>query len=348
MKKRRFLAALLATTMVLSSTVFATDATSNSSTGTNANDDHNGTTFNQGLNSYKDGYFELALPGELAFTIDPARQNSDLQVVGGDYNIINLGDADTEISVYPSIAYTSAEMKALNYQIVTGSPQLTTGKAYDAAAKEYKPVSSSAYRDIASKRGLFLTMLAADKPAAGMTTSAAVDINKDGVFEFDYSTNTASNMLGVKKYATRAAYSWEDPEGTYYIRDPKQPVGTVSQTALVIPKIYDTMIGEDEDKLQAEMADLVSGGAYMTFFLPKRQTSQELKDDDENVLGYANSITSFTLAGAVNADSVYPAESIAFRAVYVINSATPEKQVVYGTNTDKGGKLRLVSHSALQ
>lgn len=346
MKKRRFLAALLATTMVLSSTVFATDATSNSSTGTNANDDHNGTTFNQGLNSYKDGYFELALPGELAFTIDPARQNSDLQVVGGDYNIINLGDADTEISVYPSIAYTSEEMKALDYKVVTSSPLLTTGKAYSNG--QYVSVSSSAYKDITTKKGLFLTMLAADKPSGGMSTSAAVDINKDGVFEFDYSTNTASNMLGVRKYATRAAYSWEDPEGTYYIRDPKQPVGTVSQTALVIPKIYDTMIGEDEDKLQAEMADLVSGGAYMTFFLPKRQTSQELKDDDQNVLGYANSITSFTLAGAVNADSVYPAESIAFRAVYVINSATPEKQVGYGTNTDKGGKLRLVSHSALQ
>jgi hypothetical protein len=303
------------------------------------------------VNTYSDGYFEIALPGELAFSIDPARQDSSLQVAGDDYNISNLGRADVEVVVYPSIA---AAEGYTGYSVQTGSAQLVTGKAYNGTA--YADVSGAAYKDFVTKKGLFLTVIPADKTAittaAGLTSNA----NADTVLEFDYSTKTGSNIVGRAKLATRAAYEGEptytgDPAdpGVTFMKEPKAPSAS-SPSALVLDKLGKRFDEEVDSDGNVQYSKFVTGQS-LTFYLPKKGSQSAIRNVNEELIGYPDSITSFTLAGAVDADSVYDAGSVVFQAVYVVNSATPQKIAEYGSgeaNLHKNGKLHLVSYSALQ
>lgn len=341
MKKRRFLAALLVTTMALSTMV---SASSNSPTDVNADDNLNGNNFSQGYNSYEDGYFYLVLPGDLAFTIDPARQKSTLQVTGGDYNIKNLGRAATEVEVFPSVAAGGDQTwNQWGYSLVTGgNPSLVTGSVWN-KANGYTAVSASAYADnlITTKKGLYLTVIPADGGITATGDALTHDINGDGTFEFDYTAQ--ANQVGVSKLATRQAFDVEKDLGTVegengdfvYLREPFKGASTVSGRSVVVQKVMSaaalTEAGETGD---FNYKDFVTGES-LKFFLPSAASGSAIKTDELGLIGYTNAITSFTVAGAVNPDSVYEPGSIIFQTVYKITSATPDKQNKYKAVTGK-------------
>lgn len=352
MKKRRFLAALLVTTMALSTVA---SATSNSPTGQNADDSTDyskkmANTYSQGVNSYDDGYFYLELPGDLAFTIDPARQNGSLQVRGADYNIKNLGLAPTEITVYPSIAPGAEDTwAATNYKVLPSAPGLVTGHVWSNG--QYITTGAAAYDDISTKKGLFLTVIPADMGTTYngtsvdlITTAQAVtfDINKDDTFEFNYSAK--QNELGIARLVTRQALSGEIPvEDTNYVylREPYKGATGVSGTSVIISKGIDKRVADIDINSETDPTynySTVMTGDSLKFFLPSVKDGKKItsQNDPDAVIGYTNSIASFTIAGAVNADSVYDAGSILFQAVYDIKSATEAKQNGYKFVTGKG------------
>lgn len=161
MKIKRMLATTMAATMMLSVTAQAAEAIE-------WNND-NGQSVVVGESTVVQPVLEVALPGDLAFTLDPLYIEGDKQVVGGDYNVINYGNVEVKVTVNPSVITNEV------LSIVGTTPALATGN--DKKYKDLTPAQSG-------KKAVYLTAIPADKP----TTIA--DANEDGVYEFAYTAAT--------------------------------------------------------------------------------------------------------------------------------------------------------------
>lgn len=159
MKIKRMLATTMAATMMLSVTAQAAEAIE-------WNND-NGESVVVGESTVVQPVLEVALPGDLAFTLDPLYIEGDKQVVGGDYNVINYGNVDVKVTVNPSVI----ENEVLS--VVDSTPALTTD------TKKYADLAS-----VSDKKAVYLTAIPADK------ATDILDANEDGVYEFAYTANT--------------------------------------------------------------------------------------------------------------------------------------------------------------
>lgn len=161
MKIKRMLATTMAATMMLSVTAQAAEAIE-------WNND-NGESVVVGESTVVQPVLEVALPGDLAFTLDPLYIEGDKQVVGGDYNVINYGNVEVKVTVNPSVITNEV------LSIVGTTPALATDN--DKKYKDLTPAESG-------KKAVYLTAIPADK------ATDIVDANEDGVYEFAYTANT--------------------------------------------------------------------------------------------------------------------------------------------------------------
>ena len=162
MKIKRMLATTMAAAMMLSTTMQAS-----ASEAIEWNND-NGESVVTGEGIVVQPILEVALPGDLAFTLDPLYIENKQQVGGGDYNVINYGNVDVKVTVNPSVVKNDGVVS-----VVSTAPALTTDKL---RYKDLTPVSG--------KKAVYLTAIPADK------ASTIVDANEDDVYEFAYTTGT--------------------------------------------------------------------------------------------------------------------------------------------------------------
>lgn len=158
MKIKRMLATTMAAAMMLSTTMQA------SATESIEWNNDNGESVVTGEGIVVQPILEVALPGDLTFTLDPLYIENDKQVGGGDYNVINYGNVDVKVTVNPSVVKNDGVVS-----VVSTAPGLTTDKL---RYKDLTPVSG--------KKAVYLTAIPADK------ASTIVDANEDDVYEFAY------------------------------------------------------------------------------------------------------------------------------------------------------------------
>ena len=179
MKFKKVLAATLITTMALSTTVFGASATPE------WNND-NGEQTVIGDAQVVQPVLEVALPGDLAFTLDPLKIENDAQVVGGDYNIVNYSTVDVKVTVYPSIVKNDA------LSVVAAPKGLNDDKT---SYKDLDPVDS--------KKAIHLYVTPAD------TTTTLTDTNEDGIYEFAYTSDaTEVGRAAFVAGGTQEAPTW--------------------------------------------------------------------------------------------------------------------------------------------
>jgi len=169
---KKLIATTLAGVLVLSSSMvaFATEPKDWNTDG--------GESTVEGYNTVTQPVIEVALPGELAFELDPFEINSDNQVFGYDYNVVNYSNIDVKIGITPKVAAAEGIT-----DIADGTrPAVNTGK------DGYKVEMAA---DTGGKRAVKFAVIVADKAA-----SALADTNEDGIYEFEY--KGTDTILGRK------------------------------------------------------------------------------------------------------------------------------------------------------
>lgn len=187
MKFRKVLAATLVATMALSTAVFAAEDT------TPAWNNDNGEEVIQGDATVIQPVLEVALPGDLAFVIDPLKIENDMQVIAGDYNVTNFSNVAVQITMKPSIIVDTESKLA----VAAAAPGLV---AADDTNKTYEDLAA-----VENKKAIFLAAV----PAA--TATELTDENEDGIYEFAYPANTADT---VGRTAFTAGGTEEEPTWT--------------------------------------------------------------------------------------------------------------------------------------
>lgn len=131
--------------------------------------------------SVRQPVMEVQLPGDLAFQVDPLLIESDAQITGGDYNVVNLGDTAVLVNVQPQI------------NLGDGSEiEVKDTATLDAKTNTYADLTSSD-----GKKAVYMIAIAAD------TAADLKDGNKDGVYEFTYKAN-ATNIGMTENTVTEA------------------------------------------------------------------------------------------------------------------------------------------------
>lgn len=188
MKFRKVLAATLVATMTLSTAVFAAEDT----TPTWNND--NGEETIQGDATVVQPVLEVALPGDLAFVIDPLKIENDMQVIAGDYNVTNFSNVPVKITMKPSIVTTTDS----KLEVKTAAPALN--ETLDATKKTYADLAPTD-----NKKSIFLAAIPAEK------ADELTDANGDGIYEFAYPANTGGT---IGRTAFEAGGTEEEPTWT--------------------------------------------------------------------------------------------------------------------------------------
>lgn len=275
-KMKRFLATTLAAAMMLSSTVSAAEWNTEGGSATIIGD----STVTQPV-------IEVALPGDLAFMIDPYLIDfEEQQIVGGDYNVINYSNVNVEVKVSPSIVEledvdeNDAPVSISVLDVVT-----TTPGVLDETPTVYKDLAASATD---GKKAVYLTAIPAD------ATTDLVDSDYDGIYEFAYTA--AVNDVG--RAANEYIPETEDTPDAYIYG-----VATAgdADAGMSVPLTLQKLEATDDD-------------VSFTFVLGKEAG---IVDEETDIYTpAANSVASFTVGGAVDPKAYLTDGEVVIQAVY--------------------------------
>lgn len=308
MKMKRFVATTLAVAMAVSSTVSAAEWNTEGGESTVVGD-----------SSVVQPVIEVALPGDLAFMIDPYMVTYESQIIGGDYNVVNYSNVAVEVKVQPSIVHyeelnedgsVAADLNVL--EIPATAPTPTTVPTADGGTKDvYTDISSTVAADPADqKKAVYLIAIPAD------TAGALADTNGDGIYEFAYTTD--ANNIGRGADATTGLGT--DAEAFTY--------GT--------PAVGNDTAGVAY-KLSLKKYDEVDPAAAFTFVLGKEDG---VTDPDTEVYTPAvSSVASFTVGGAVDTKAALVDGDVQIQAVYELATLSKnEKAAIDAGGTNSGDK----------
>lgn len=167
MRAKKILATTLVATTVLTTTAFAEGAPEWNN--------NNGEQVVIGDGTVVTPVLEVQLPGDLAFAIDPLKIENNMQIIGGDYNIINYSNVPVKITVNPSIVQSDA----LN--IAASAPELNV--TLDSNKTTFGDLAS-----VSGKKNVYLYAIPAD------VVTKLTDANEDGIYEFSYAAGSATTV----------------------------------------------------------------------------------------------------------------------------------------------------------
>lgn len=269
-KMKKFLALTLAAAMVIpAAPVSATEPIEWNNNG--------GETTIIGESGVVQPVLEVALPGDLAFTLDPSCiENKNSQIVGYDYNVINYSNVPVKVEVQPYIVDWGDE-SAIN--VLSAAPAL---KTIDTSVDVYADITSSS-----GNKDVYVIAIAADN------VTQLADSDGDGMYEFAYTANATN--LG------RAANTFASDTLT---------IGTFAKgTSSVAPIVLES---KEVDPVPTYNDSATTTNTF-TFSLEKATFDDEGLLDKQNS---AKSVSSFTLAGAVDSSQTYADGELAVQAVY--------------------------------
>lgn len=274
-KMKRCVATTLAAAMMLSSTVSAAEWNTEGGSATVTGD----STVTQPV-------IEVALPGDLAFMIDPYLIDFDeQQVVGGDYNVVNYSNVNVEVKVSPSIVELEDEDE-------DGNPVSISVLDVAAATPGVLDETPTIYKDLTAsttdgKKAVYLTAIPAD------ATTDLVDSDYDGVYEFAYTAAVGDVGRAANAYTPETE---DAPEAYTYGAATAGDADAGMSVPLTLKKLEAT----DDD-------------VSFTFVLGKENGSE---DEIKGYVPDAKSVASFTVGGAVDPKAYIADGEVQIQAVY--------------------------------
>lgn len=310
MKMKKFMATTLAAALAVSGTVSAAEWNTEGGTATVTGD-----------SGVVQPVIEVALPGDLAFIIDPYTVEYDNQITGYDYNVVNYSNIDVTVQVNPSIVKYEDE-DARTYD-ADGN---MTARGTDMSIVE--PATSSpgvnddelSYKDLAAasagKKAVYLTAIPAD---AWNPDNPLVDTDGDGIYEFSYTADVGN--VG----RTENAYIPADPandvaENFAY---GAATAGTADGAAYVLGLEW---YGD-------------KGTPNFTYVLAKEAGTTDA--DTEVYTPAAASVGSFTVGGAVDTKAALVDGDVEIQAVYKLATLTVNEKADLDANGMNANKQQL-------
>lgn len=276
MKMKKMLATVMATALAV--TLVPTAAFASSSTPEWNNDAGEQTL--EGEGSVIQPILEVALPGDLAFEVDPGQANSLVQILGADYNIVNRSNVKVAVSVKPYIDKASGS----KLKVVSTNGIAKFDPNAQNATKSYQTVSKNAVGAAADEKYVAIDAIAAD------TTTNEIK-SHDDVYLFSYKGNANSYGRPVFEYSTEGDrdnskvkydYSYNGTDGIISLTDSKE---SANELLFLLDK-----------------------------FDPEKE--EEFFGDGTIKQNHTGIATSFTLVGTLDSHSSYADGEIKVKATY--------------------------------
>lgn len=231
---------------------------------------------------FRQPVLEVALPGELAFQVDPLKLNNKTQILGGEYNIINYSDTDVRVKVQPAVITKET------LDVTTTSPDVENLGTDSAPDWQYKALPASGTN---TKKSVYVAAVVAD------TASALTEVAEGaGAYKFSYKTD-------VKDISVAYTYTDGERSAVTYTKE------ATDETNALEKGTY---------RLTAEAAEGArSAGAKSFEVLLKPATY-----DTNEKLNNPKSVTSFTVVGAVDSHKTYEDGEIQLSAIYKMDVQT--------------------------
>lgn len=278
MKMKKMLATVMATALAVTMIPAAAFATGTEKVDW---DNNNGTDTREGEGTVKQPHIEVTLPGDLAFEVDPLKLNSNAEILGNDYNIINHSEVPVKVIVKPYINLDGND----TLEVVSANDlRLMTD-----ATKGYEPVSSNNVDT--KKKSVAIMAIAASQTSADIPSIA-------DVYRFGYDGDGAKT-LGRTAFGSTAIA--EDGSIIYKITTNSTTTPTFSLSHVAATPDTNGVISLEGKKESTQKLEFLLGpDSY-----DADGNSESLTQDGKIKSGKAAIATSFTFTGAVDPRKTY-------------------------------------------